>query len=89
MHGGDYGLYPELTRYINEVGQRLAAVSDRKLPFEFTVLNNSKPNAWALPGGKIAINRGLLMALKSEAELAVVKVNSQSLIPISKKGGKT
>ena len=72
LHGGDYRLDPKLTRYVNEVGQRLAVVSDRKLPFEFTVLNNSKPNAWALPGGKIAINRGLLVELKSEAELAAV-----------------
>jgi predicted Zn-dependent protease len=30
------------------------------------------PNAWALPGGKIAINRGLLTELGSEAELAAV-----------------
>ncbi len=52
---------PELTAYVNEVGQKLARpVSDRKLPYEFTVLNSSVPNAWALPGGKIAINRGLL-----------------------------
>jgi predicted Zn-dependent protease len=36
------------------------------------VLNNSVPNAWALPGGKIAINRGLLLELGSEAELAAV-----------------
>jgi predicted Zn-dependent protease len=36
------------------------------------VLNNSVPNAWALPGGKIAINRGLLTELESEAELAAV-----------------
>ncbi len=47
-------------------------VKDRKLPFEFTVLNNSVPNAWALPGGKIAVNRGLLTELNSEAELAAV-----------------
>jgi predicted Zn-dependent protease len=42
------------------------------LPYEFTVLNNSVPNAWALPGGKIAINRGLLTEINSEAELAAV-----------------
>ena len=36
------------------------------------VLNNSVPNAWALPGGKIAINRGLLVELRNEAELAAV-----------------
>jgi beta-barrel assembly-enhancing protease len=70
--GGDFTLDPELTAYINEVGQKLAAVSDRKLPYEFSVLNSSVPNAWALPGGKIAINRGLLTELNNEAELAAV-----------------
>lgn len=72
MQGGDYKLDPELTRYVDQVGQRLAAVSDRKLPYEFVVLNSSVPNAWALPGGKIALNRGLLVELGSEAELAAV-----------------
>ena len=70
--GGDYVLEPALTRYVNEVGQKLARVSDRKLPYEFSVINDSTPNAWALPGGKIAINRGLLVELGSEAELAAV-----------------
>jgi beta-barrel assembly-enhancing protease len=70
--GGDFDVLPEPTAYVNEVGQKLAAVADRKLPYEFVVLNNSVPNAWALPGGKIAMNRGLLTELKSEAELAAV-----------------
>jgi predicted Zn-dependent protease len=70
--GGDMDVVPELTTYVNEVGQKLAAVADRKLPYEFVVLNNSVPNAWALPGGKIAVNRGLLTQLHSEAELAAV-----------------
>ncbi len=70
--GGDMTVMPELTAYVNEVGQKLAAVADRKLPYEFVVLNNGVPNAWALPGGKIAINRGLLTELKNEAELAAV-----------------
>jgi beta-barrel assembly-enhancing protease len=70
--GGDFDILPELTAYVNEVGQKLAAVADRKLPYEFVVLNNPVPNAWALPGGKIAINLGLLTELKSEAELAAV-----------------
>ena len=70
--GGEYDLDPALDDYVRQVGQRLAATSDRQLPYEFTVLNNSVPNAWALPGGKIAINRGLLTELKSEAELAAV-----------------
>ena len=70
--GGDFDVLPEPTAYVNEVGQKLAAVADRKLPYEFVVLNNGVPNAWALPGGKIAVNRGLLTELKSEAELAAV-----------------
>jgi len=72
QEGGDFALDPELTQYVREVGNRLAAVSDRKLPYEFVVLDNSVPNAWALPGGKIAINRGLLPQLQNEAELAAV-----------------
>ena len=70
--GGDYTIDPALTAYVQRVGNRLAAVSDRKLPYEFVVLNNTIPNAWALPGGKIAVNRGLLTELKSESELASV-----------------
>jgi predicted Zn-dependent protease len=70
--GGDYTIDPALTAYVQRVGNRLAAVSDRKLPYEFVVLNNTIPNAWSLPGGKIAVNRGLLTELKSESELAAV-----------------
>jgi len=72
MQGGSYEVDPKLTAYVQEVGQKLAAVSDRQLPYEFVVLNSSVPNAWALPGGKIAVNRGLLTELNSEAELAAV-----------------
>ena len=70
--GGDYTADPELVAYVQEVGERIAAVSDRPLPYEFQVVNDDSPNAWALPGGKIAINRGLLLELESEAELAAV-----------------
>lgn len=70
--GGDYIIDPELTAYVQSIGNKLAAVSDRKLPYEFIILNDSVPNAWAMPGGKIAFNRGLLYELNSEAELAAV-----------------
>lgn len=70
--GGDYKLDPELTEYVETVGNRLAAQASRDLPYEFHVLNDSVPNAWALPGGKIVVNRGLLTELSSEAELAAV-----------------
>lgn len=71
--GGQFYVDPELTLYVSEVGQKMARVSDRPdLPYEFVILNNSVPNAWALPGGKIAINRGLLTELEDEAQLASV-----------------
>jgi beta-barrel assembly-enhancing protease len=72
MQGGQYKVDPALSAYVSTVGQRLAAQSPVSLPYEFVVLNNSVPNAWALPGGKIAINRGLLVELRNEAELAAV-----------------
>jgi predicted Zn-dependent protease len=71
--GGDLAAFPEVEAYVSRVGRSLAKVSDRPtLPYEFKVLNNEVPNAWALPGGKIAVNRGLLVELESEAELAAV-----------------
>ncbi|MGB5324110.1 MAG: M48 family metalloprotease [Pseudomonadales bacterium] len=71
--GGYYSLDPELTRYVRSVGKKVAAHAAREhLPYDFVVLNDSTPNAWALPGGKIAINRGLLNELNNEAELAAV-----------------
>lgn len=72
--GGEFILDPELTAYVEEVGGRLAqqARRNQELDYEFSILNDSIPNAWALPGGKIVINRGLLVELGSEAELAAV-----------------
>jgi len=54
--GGDYVTDPAVTNYVRQVGNKLAAVADRKLPYEFVVINSSDLNAWALPGGKLAIN---------------------------------
>ncbi|MEM7433256.1 MAG: M48 family metalloprotease [Pseudomonadota bacterium] len=70
--GGEYDVDPVLTAYVSEIGNKVASFSGVDLPYEFTVLNSSVPNAWALPGGKIAINRGLLTEMQNEAELAAV-----------------
>lgn len=70
--GGDFVLDPAVVNYVQEVGQRIASEADRELDYEFAVINNSVPNAWALPGGKISVNRGLLTEMESEAELASV-----------------
>lgn len=64
---------PELEEYVQQVGTRLARVSHRPdLSYRYRVLNSSVPNAFALPGGFVVINRGLLVGLKSEAEMAAV-----------------
>jgi len=64
---------PPLETYVQDIGTRLADVSHRpNLKYQFRVLNSSVPNAFALPGGFIVINRGLLVALQSEAEMAAV-----------------
>ncbi|MCX6990872.1 MAG: M48 family metalloprotease [Chlamydiae bacterium] len=73
LEGGDYVADPSVSEYVSKVGMKLATASDRpQLPFEFSVLDNTVPNAWALPGGKISINIGLLVNLENEAELAAV-----------------
>jgi predicted Zn-dependent protease len=58
--GGDYIIVAELTAYVQSVGDKLAKIAERQLPYEYSVLNDSVPNAWAMPGGKIAFNRGAL-----------------------------
>jgi predicted Zn-dependent protease len=70
---GGYYRDPALEAYIQEVGMRLAKVSHRpELTYKYRVLNSSVPNAFALPGGFIVINRGLLVGLSNEAEVAAV-----------------
>jgi predicted Zn-dependent protease len=71
--GGEYVADLSVEEYVIKIGKKLAAVSDRPgLPYEFRVLDNTIPNAWALPGGKISVNIGLLVYLENEAELAAV-----------------
>ena len=71
--GGPLHADPELSAYVSEVGARISQTSDRPdLPYEFVVINSSRPHAWALPGGKIAITRGMLLLLKNEGQLAAV-----------------
>ncbi|MEO5510509.1 MAG: M48 family metalloprotease [Longimicrobiales bacterium] len=62
-----------LQQYVQRVGLSLAAVSERpELPWQFRVVNDPQPNAFALPGGYIFITRGLLPLMQNEAELATV-----------------
>ncbi|HSB36164.1 MAG TPA: M48 family metallopeptidase, partial [Thermoanaerobaculia bacterium] len=62
-----------LQTYVQRVGAGLAAVSHRpQLPYEFTVVNANYLNAFALPGGKICVTRGLLSKMTTEDQLAGV-----------------
>ncbi|HEX5473643.1 MAG TPA: M48 family metalloprotease [Vicinamibacterales bacterium] len=69
------GVYedPALQQYVQAIGKRLAAVSERStLPWHFTVVDQPAVNAFALPGGFIYITRGILPFLDDEAQLAGV-----------------
>lgn len=62
-----------LQRYVADIGLRQAASSERpNLPWEFHVVDDPTPNAFALPGGFIYVTRGMLGLMNSEAELAGV-----------------
>jgi predicted Zn-dependent protease len=64
---------PGLQSYVQAVGERLARVSHRAgLDYRYNVVNSSEINAYALPGGKISITRGLLEKMTNEAQLAAV-----------------
>lgn len=69
------GVYPdrELSAYVNRVGQQVVSESQSpELECQFQVVNDTAPNVFSLPGGFIAISRGLLIRLQSEAQLAAV-----------------
>ncbi|MEW5892589.1 MAG: M48 family metalloprotease [Pseudomonadota bacterium] len=69
----DYLDDPELSEYLNALGNRLAAASeDPGRRFEFFVVRDASINAFALPGGYIGVHTGLIAATRSESELAGV-----------------
>jgi predicted Zn-dependent protease len=64
---------PEITRYVSEIGQRLAQQSKRPdIPYTFQVVNNREINAFATMGGFVYVNAGLVAAADNEAQLASV-----------------
>jgi metalloendopeptidase OMA1, mitochondrial len=65
---------PELQRRVQTVGRRIAAVSGAPADqnWEFAVLRDDSPNAFVLPGGKVAVHRGLFRVARNDDQLAVV-----------------
>lgn len=63
---------PDVTEYINRIGQNLVRNSDALVPFTIKVIDSDDVNAFALPGGFFYIDSGLILAADNEAELAGV-----------------
>ena len=64
---------PELVDYINRLGQKLLAVSsDADKDYQFYLIDNNVINAFAVPGGHIALHTAILTKAQSESELASV-----------------
>ena len=62
-----------VVRYINTLGNQLARVTDsRNLAWHFTVVDSREVNAFALPGGWVYVNRGLIERATNVSELAGV-----------------
>ncbi|MEZ5361872.1 MAG: M48 family metalloprotease [Bryobacterales bacterium] len=58
--------------YVNGLAQRVAARSDLQVPLQVTLLDSEEINAFALPGGYLFINRGLLEAVEDDSQLVGV-----------------
>lgn len=64
---------PQISQYIQSLGYQLVSVSDAQyLGFNFFVVKDKAINAFALPGGYIGVNAGLILATDNESELASV-----------------
>ncbi len=64
---------PEVQAYIDSLGQLLARNSDRNdIPYVIKVVDTDEVNAFAIPGGYLYVNRGLITTAANESELAGV-----------------
>src|SRR5450631_4435545 len=70
---GGYLNDPEVNGYLNELGNRLVtAIPGAPFDFEFFAVNDQQINAFALPGGFVGVNTGLILLTQTESELAAV-----------------
>jgi Zn-dependent protease with chaperone function len=69
--------------YLNRIVQRLAAVAPgAKYPYQAKAVNSAEINAFALPGGPLYVNRGLIEVARNEAELAGVLAHEMSHVAL-------
>lgn len=63
---------PVVNEYVNRLTQNLVRNSDAKVPFTVKIIRDEEVNAYALPGGFMYVNTGLILAADNEAQLAGV-----------------
>jgi predicted Zn-dependent protease len=63
---------PVVVEYVNRISQNLVRNSDARVPFTVKVVDSHEINAFALPGGFLFVNTGMILRTHSEAELAGV-----------------
>ncbi|MFL6467726.1 MAG: M48 family metalloprotease [Pyrinomonadaceae bacterium] len=77
----------DVTRYVEKVGQRLVASIPEQFQqpafqYRFKVVNASDINAFALPGGPMFVNRGMIEASRNEGEMAGVMAHEISHVAL-------
>jgi hypothetical protein len=77
----------EVTDYVNDVGQRLVrAIPEEyqhpEFRYSFQVVNQKEINAFALPGGPMFVNRGMIEAAHNEGEMAGVMAHELSHVAL-------
>jgi predicted Zn-dependent protease len=78
---------PRLNGLVKQVGSRIAAATDRRdLQWEYTVIEDDQANAFALPGGKIAVYTGILPITRDESGLSAVVAHEVAHV-IARHGG--
>ena len=81
---GGYLSDPEVNGYLNELGNRLVtAIPGAPFDFEFFAVADPSINAFALPGGYVGVNVGLILLTQSESELASVLAHEISHVKAS------
>jgi beta-barrel assembly-enhancing protease len=69
--------------YVNAIGERLASVAPgADYPYQFKIVNASDINAFALPGGHLYLNRGLIEAAENEGQLAGVMAHEMAHVAL-------
>ena len=71
-HGGRLTIDETLTDYLSDLGAKVVREIDADRPYTFVLINDLEPDTWSLPGGLVAVSRGMFSLLRNEAELIML-----------------